>query len=75
MNVCRKTAFWLVVAWLIGGLTATTAGAAPAAEPPAVPPSIGQPAPEFDLVLFSGKKVALKDFRGSLAIINFWTSG
>jgi cytochrome oxidase Cu insertion factor (SCO1/SenC/PrrC family) len=75
MNVCRKTAFWLAAAWLIGGLTATTAGAAPAAEQPAVPPSIGQPAPDFDLTLLSGKKVTLKGFRGKAVLIVFWFSG
>lgn len=31
---------------------------------PAVP-TVGQPAPEFDLTLFSGQKDALKDFRGN----------
>ena len=75
MNVCRKTVVWLAVVWLIGGLTATTAGAAAAAEQPAVPPSIGQPAPDFDLTLLSGKKVTLKGFRGKSVLIVFWYSG
>ena len=41
---------------------------------PAVP-TVGRPAPEFDLTLFSGQKVALKDFLGKLVIIIFWSSG
>ena len=41
---------------------------------PAVP-TVGQPAPEFDLTLFSGQKVALKDFLGRLVVIIFWSSG
>ena len=38
-------------------------------------PIVGQPAPEFDLTLFSGQKIALKDFRGKSLVINFWSSG
>ena len=72
-NRYRKTAMWLVAAWLIGGVV-TTAAAAPSVGQPEVPPSIGQPAPEFDLTLFSGQKVALKDFRGKSVVINFWHS-
>jgi uncharacterized membrane protein len=41
---------------------------------PAVP-KVGQPAPEFDLTVFSGQKVALKDFWGKLVVIIFWSSG
>ena len=41
---------------------------------PAVP-TVGQPAPEFDLTLFGGQKVALKDFLGKLVVIIFWSSG
>ena len=41
---------------------------------PAVP-TVGQPAPEFDLTLFSGQKVALKDFLGKVVVIIFWSSG
>ena len=41
---------------------------------PAVP-TVGQPAPEFDLTLFSGQTVALKDFLGKLVVIIFWSSG
>ncbi len=42
---------------------------------PAALPSVGRPAPEFDLTLFNGQKVALKDFRGKAVVINFWSSG
>ncbi len=38
-------------------------------------PVVGEPAPEFNLTLFNGQKIALKDFRGKLVIVNFWTSG
>jgi peroxiredoxin len=41
---------------------------------PAVP-TVGQSAPEFDLTLFSGQKVALKDFLGKVVVIIFWSSG
>ena len=41
---------------------------------PAVP-KVGQPAPEFDLTLLNGQKVALKDFLGKLVVIIFWSSG
>ena len=38
-------------------------------------PTVGRPAPEFDLTLFSGQKVGLKDFLGKLVVIIFWSSG
>jgi uncharacterized membrane protein len=41
---------------------------------PAVP-TVGLPAPEFNLTLFNGQKVALKDFLGKLIVIIFWSSG
>ena len=37
-------------------------------------PLVGQPAPDFNLTLFSGEKVSLKSFRGNAVIINFWHS-
>jgi uncharacterized membrane protein len=40
-----------------------------------VVPMVGRPAPEFGLTLFSGQKVALKDFLGKLVVIIFWSSG
>jgi len=42
---------------------------------PTVLPPAGQPAPGFDLSLLSGKKVALKEFRGKAVLIVFWQSG
>jgi len=55
--------------WAIGIPAAATVAAAPPAEL-----SIGRPAPDFNLTLFSGKKVSLKSFHGNAVIINFWHS-
>lgn len=35
---------------------------------------VGNPAPEFVLESFSGKKVRLSDFRGKTLLVNFWAS-
>lgn len=39
-----------------------------------VVPVVGRPAPDFDLILFSGQKVALKNFRNKSVLITFWSS-
>lgn len=59
--------------WAIGIPAATTVTAVPLAGQRAEL-SIGQPAPDFNLTLFSGEKVSLKSFRGNAVIINFWHS-
>ena len=41
----------------------------------AVSPPVGTPAPEFSVTLMDGRVVALKDFRGSPVLLNFWSSG
>lgn len=75
MELHRKIALWIAVVWLTAALAATTAGAAPTGEQATVPPPASQPAPGFDLSLLSGKKVALKEFRGKAVLIVFWQSG
>jgi cytochrome c biogenesis protein CcmG/thiol:disulfide interchange protein DsbE len=74
MNVSRNIAIGLILAWTIGLPSATTVTAVPMAGQP-VELSVGQPAPDFDLMLFSGERVTLKSFRGKAVIINFWRSG
>lgn len=73
MNTCRNIALWLIMVLTIGLPAATTVMAASTAGQP-VELSVGQPAPEFDLTLFSGSKITLKEFRGRPVIINFWHS-
>ncbi|NQS92000.1 MAG: TlpA family protein disulfide reductase, partial [Chloroflexi bacterium] len=36
--------------------------------------NVGEPAPEFDLITFSGETYRLSDYRGSVVVINFWAS-
>jgi cytochrome oxidase Cu insertion factor (SCO1/SenC/PrrC family) len=75
MDLQRRIALWKVVVWLTAALAATTACAVPKGGQATVPPPAGQPAPGFDLSLLSGKKVALKEFRGKAVLIVFWQSG
>lgn len=37
-------------------------------------PTIGEPAPPFELTLFDGSKVSLADLRGQVVVINFWAT-
>ena len=59
--------------WALGIPTATTVTGVPLAGKSEELP-IGQPAPDFNLTLFSGETVSLKSFRGNVVIINFWHS-
>jgi len=34
----------------------------------------GEPAPDFELISFSGEKYQLSDLRGNVVLINFWAS-
>ncbi len=48
----------------------------PRPEETEVPPGTtdAKPAPDFTVILFSGKEVSLNDFKGKPLIINFWAS-
>jgi cytochrome oxidase Cu insertion factor (SCO1/SenC/PrrC family) len=65
---------WLILVLAIGIPAATTVAAVPESGQPAEL-TVGQPAPDFNLTLFSGEKVSLKSFRGHSIVINFWRSG
>lgn len=58
-----KTGWWLVAAVL--------AIAAPAA---AKAPTVGQPAPDFQVKLMDGSKVSLSDLKGQVVVLNFWAT-
>lgn len=73
MNLCRNITMWLVMVWAIDIPAVPVIAAVPLAGQ-RVEPSIGQPAPDFSLTLFSGEKVSLKSFHGNVVIINFWHS-
>ncbi len=73
MNICRNAATWLMTVGLIA-LPSTAIAATPVPGQPAEL-SVGQPAPDFNLTLFSGKKVTLKSFLGKAVIVNFWRAG
>lgn len=72
MSLRRNLTILAVAAWAIAAPAATVT-AAPPDQPAEL--SVGQPAPDFDLTLFSGEKVSLKSFRGHSVVINFWRSG
>jgi cytochrome c biogenesis protein CcmG/thiol:disulfide interchange protein DsbE len=36
--------------------------------------NIGEPAPDFELISFSGEEYRLSDLRGNVVVINFWAS-
>ena len=73
MKLGRKLTMWLVMVWGLGTPAATAVTSVALAGQP-VELSIGRPAPDFNLTLFSGEKVSLKSFRGNAVIINFWHS-
>ena len=35
---------------------------------------VGEPAPDFELTLIDGSKVALHDLRGQVVVLNFWAT-
>ena len=73
MNLYRNLILWSITVWVIGiPATTTVMAAPPAGKPPEF--TIGRPAPDFNLTLFSGAKVSLKSFRGNAVIVNFWHS-
>ena len=48
--------------------------AAFATSAPASTLKVGQPAPNFDLVLVGGKHVHLSDLRGQVVVLNYWAT-
>jgi len=40
----------------------------------AKPPVVGQPAPDFQLLLVDGSKLQLHELRGQVVILNFWAT-
>jgi cytochrome c biogenesis protein CcmG/thiol:disulfide interchange protein DsbE len=36
--------------------------------------AVGEPAPDFELISFSGETYRLADYRGSVIVVNFWAS-
>jgi peroxiredoxin len=57
--------------WLAALLLALTPLSAPAL---ARSPKVGQPAPDFQLILVNGTKVSLADLRGQVVVLNFWAT-
>jgi cytochrome c biogenesis protein CcmG/thiol:disulfide interchange protein DsbE len=53
----------LGLALLVGGLAAE-----------ARTPQVGEQAPNFELTLVNGQKVALADLRGEVVVLNFWAT-
>ena len=57
------------IGWVAGWLVMLLAQAAPAKLP-----TIGAPAPDFQLTLVDGSKVSLADLRGQVVVLNFWAT-
>ncbi len=53
------------------GLAMAMALAAPAV---AKTPTVGQPAPDFQVKLMDGSKVSLADLKGQVVVLNFWAT-
>lgn len=54
------------------GAATPAAGAADATMPPS--PLLGKPAPSFELVDLTGKKVSLASYKGRPVLVNFWAT-
>lgn len=37
-------------------------------------PTVGQPAPNFELTTFDGRKIQLADLKGHVVVLNFWAT-
>lgn len=37
-------------------------------------PLVGQPAPDFAVTTFDGKKLSLADFKDQVLVVNFWAT-
>ena len=74
MNICRIIATCLIMVWAIVSPAATAAAAGPEAGQP-VKFTVGQPPPDFDLTLLTGKKVTLRALQGKSVVVVFWRSG
>ncbi|MHB9097143.1 MAG: peroxiredoxin family protein [Syntrophales bacterium] len=74
MNLSRIIAICLMMVWAIGSPAATVVAADPEAAQPAKF-TVGQPPPDFDLTLMTGKKVTLRGFQGKSVVVVFWRSG
>ena len=59
----------LLAGVMVLGLLASLAGAALGA------PTVGQPAPPFNLTLLDGRAISLGEFKGKPIVVNFWHSG
>lgn len=57
---------WTV--WLMSAVLGTMAV-------PAEAVSVGQPAPSFSLRQLNGGRLSLRDFRGKVVLLSFWTAG
>lgn len=66
----------IVTGLLWGGVPVALAQSpsGPVRLPPGLVKMVDKPAPDFSLTLFSGEKVKLKDFRGTVVVLNFWHS-
>ena len=60
----RREFLGLAAMSVVAGYTRSALAAVPA----------GKPAPDFQLTLFDGKTVSLKDLRGKPVILDFWNS-
>ena len=81
MNVKRISAVAVtLVGFLIAGIILTGektndfAEVRPAAETASTSSSSSLRAPNFTLIAMDGKEISLSDYRGSIVIINFWTT-
>jgi thiol-disulfide isomerase/thioredoxin len=55
-------------------IVAAVALAASASAAPAASLKVGQPAPNFELVMVDGKRLHLSDLRGQVVVLNYWAT-
>ena len=63
-----------IIRFALVGLGLTAALSAHAVNWSGKLPTVGEPAPNFELTTFDGQKIRLSDLKGHVVVLNFWAT-